>query len=45
MEYRKDTIAEIAINGFFEGIETSVGKCLYADNTVLFFSAKATTII
>ena len=35
----------IAINGIFEGIETLVGKFLYADDLALFYSVKATAIV
>ena len=39
------TLFTIAINGMFEGIEKSFGKCLYPDNLALFYLAKATEMI
>ena len=37
----RDRLYTVAINRIFEGIGTLVGKCLYVDNHMLFYSAKA----
>ena len=38
------TLFTIVINGIFEGIETTIGKYVYADDLVLFYTAKASAV-